>query len=152
MNRKRKNPKGFTLVEILIVVVILAILAAMLLPRFINQSENGYIADAQNMLGSLRSSYITVVDASLATPVALTNVSLISAAAMATWGMKPLTAAPTVWTYACTAAGTCTATRVGGTENGGTIRLDVNGTWTCTNAAGVGYTAQADPTKGCKPA
>ena len=45
--------RGFTLIEILIVVVILAILAALILPKLLSQPEKAYIAEASQMLGTM---------------------------------------------------------------------------------------------------
>jgi general secretion pathway protein G len=50
----RKN-KGFTLVEILIVVVILGILAAIVIPQFTDASTQSKVASCQTSLMSLRS-------------------------------------------------------------------------------------------------
>jgi general secretion pathway protein G len=50
----RKN-KGFTLVEILIVVVILGILAAIVIPQFTDASTQSKISSCQSSLQSLRS-------------------------------------------------------------------------------------------------
>lgn len=50
---QQKN-KGFTLVEVLIVVIIIAILASLILPRMTAQSEQAIIAEAEQMLGVLR--------------------------------------------------------------------------------------------------
>jgi prepilin-type N-terminal cleavage/methylation domain-containing protein len=46
--------KGFTLIEILIVVVILAILASMILPRMMGQIERGEAGEAFQWIGVLR--------------------------------------------------------------------------------------------------
>ena len=51
---KTRRSKGFTLIEILIVVVILAILAAMILPRMMGQIERGEKAEAFQWMGVIR--------------------------------------------------------------------------------------------------
>jgi general secretion pathway protein G len=52
---KRKNSRGFTLVEILIVVIILGILAAIVIPQFTNASSNARNSSVQSTLQSIRS-------------------------------------------------------------------------------------------------
>ena len=49
----KKN--GFTLVELVAVIVLLGILSAMALPRFINLSADAYTARLQSHIGTLRS-------------------------------------------------------------------------------------------------
>ncbi|MEI7751127.1 MAG: type II secretion system protein [Candidatus Omnitrophota bacterium] len=48
-----KNKKGFTLIEIMIVVIILAIMATLILPRMLSAPESAYLAEANAMLGGL---------------------------------------------------------------------------------------------------
>ena len=52
MNMKQH---GFTLIELVIVIVILGLLAATALPRFINITQDARIASVQGLAGGLRS-------------------------------------------------------------------------------------------------
>ena len=51
----RRAPKGFTLIEILIVVIILGILAAIVIPQFTNASKDAKQSSLVTMVQSLRS-------------------------------------------------------------------------------------------------
>lgn len=51
-----KGTKGFTLLELLMVVIIIAILAAIALPQYLRASEKSRASEALQVLGALRAS------------------------------------------------------------------------------------------------
>jgi general secretion pathway protein G len=54
MTTTTRRPRGFTLVEILIVVIILGILAAIVIPQFANASSDARTTNLQTTLNSVR--------------------------------------------------------------------------------------------------
>ena len=65
--------KGFTLIEIVVVVVILGIIAATAFPKFADLQDSATIANMQAMEGSLRSAHKLVEAKIIATPENLNN-------------------------------------------------------------------------------
>ena len=51
----KKGQSGFTLVELIIVMVILGILAAFALPRFLDRTQSARMAKVQGLYGAMRS-------------------------------------------------------------------------------------------------
>lgn len=50
----RKKNAGFTLAELLMVIVIIGVLGSIAIPRFFPQKEKAVVAEAVNMMGAIR--------------------------------------------------------------------------------------------------
>ena len=110
--------KGFTLVEVLIVVIIIGILAAIGVPQFANSIEKAKGGEARAGLGHLQTGekvYFAENEYYTTTPADL-DITL----SQRFWAFSIST--PTSTTY------TATATRSGGTRAGQTITMDQTGT------------------------
>jgi prepilin-type N-terminal cleavage/methylation domain-containing protein len=112
------NRKGFTLVEVLIVVIIIGILAAIGIPQFAASIEKAKGGEARAGLGHIQTGekvYFAENEYYTGTTGDL-DISL----SQRYWAFSINT--PTSTTY------TATATRSGGTRNGKTITMDQDGT------------------------
>ena len=123
MRKMAKN--GYTLTEILMVVIILAILASMTLPRLASQTEKANVSEGAGILGAIRQGEMAY---------RLDTGSYLSPASDADWAKlgldNPNTGTPK-FTYSVDGAGTGTATRAAdaGSYAGKTVTLTITGTW-----------------------
>lgn len=139
----RRKGKGFTLIEILIVIVILAVLASLVLPRMMSQPERALVAEAVNYLGVIRRSQESIVGSISADWI--TGAATAGTDGNDGWKDMGMAIVPanSSFSYSCVgglyasqglalgAAGTCTATRanvnpVNNARNGGTITISLN--------------------------
>ena len=93
--------KGFTLVELIIVIIVVGVLAAIGMTQYTKVVEKGRAAEARMVLGTLRTAEIAE------------NTENGSYVVTASLGVSVPTACATThyFSYACTTAGVCTATR-----------------------------------------
>ena len=107
----RKNDKGFTLIELMIVVVIIGILAALAIPRFMTSSTKAKQSEAKQMLKqvfTMQRAYKMEYDT-----YTLNGVTADSTTLLAFTPIRVELMLPARYSYAMTAAQTsfsCTAT------------------------------------------
>ena len=122
-----RDSKGFTLIEALVVVMIIAILAAAVLPRLSGQAERSKTSEAVNIMSSVRRALMSYYDEHMSWPDDLSSADGMEATLGITFG-APVHG----WSFKTLKSGTDCEVEATNT-NGGTLSLDVlTGTWSGT--------------------
>ena len=137
-----RNQRGFTLLELLMVVIIIAILASIALPQYMRVAERSRASEALTVIAAIRSSELRfkAQDPAGAYEPNLANIDI----EVPGIGATPLS---TMWTYTVNGAAggsNAVASRITGTQAGQTVEVDIDSGNTCTSAAPV-YNLKAGP-------
>ncbi len=89
----RLNRKGFTLIELVMIIVILGILAAVAIPRYVSMQGEAKIAAEKGVVGGVRAGIMTYFAKNKAWPTTLTTTTIFD---------EVLTETPDDWTQSGT--------------------------------------------------
>ena len=138
VNVMKKDLRGFTLLELLMVVIIIAILAAIALPQYLRASEKSRASEALQVLGALRASeqrYKAQSATQVYTKI-LADLDMDYGANLTNWANPAfaVTAGPP-------ATGMITTTRKAGTYSGQTVGIQLGTGTICGDFAPMGTLA-----------
>ena len=128
---KGKDVRGFTLLELLMVVIIIAILASIALPQYMRVAERSRASEALTVIGAIRSSEqrFRAQDPAGQYEPDLTKIDI----EIPGIGVTPPSQ---MWAYTVTGAGAganASASRLTGTHAGATVEVDIDTGITCSS-------------------
>ncbi len=120
-----KREQGFTLIELIVVIAIIGVLAAVAVPAFINVVDDAQLANMEAVEGTMRSAVTMWASDQLMTvgTYQYPTAAQVTIAAMTETGSIPdWTDGPGTWTYAPAPTGTLVYVQTGG-GSGYTVTL-----------------------------
>lgn len=129
LKTKLKNQKGFTLIEIIAVLVILGILAAVAVPRYINMQTEAKQKAAQGQVAEIKGTLSSAYGKAMLAGNGSANMNTVLANANITSGTAfNLGTAPDIWTQTVTVNGNGVSISV--SQRGTDADYNANGIWT----------------------